>query len=63
MAAHLIICSSRVCSSGCEGKEKQAMENKNFTFHNMVPSIISEFHSGTEDGASDWSCNNIVAEQ
>ena len=53
MAAHLIICSSRVCSSGCEGKEKQAMENKNFTFHNMVPSIISEFHSGTENGASD----------
>ena len=57
MAAQLIICSSEcrsVCSSsGCEGKVKQAMENKNSTFHNMVPSIISEFHSGTEDGVSD----------
>ena len=57
MAAHLIICAVECrnvsSSSGCEGKVKQAMENKNFTFHNMVPSSISEFHSGTEDGVSD----------
>ena len=62
MAAHLIICSSRVCSSGCEGKEKQAMENKNFTFQVLFQNstLAPRMESQTRVVITLWQHNNLM---
>ena len=62
MAARLIICRSVSWSSGCQGEVKQAMENKNSTFHNMVPSIISFQRMESQTGVVMilWQNNNLM---